>query len=294
MFLVTGAPRIFDRALLRRRRAAALGATLFPDFLHRLAAEEIAFRLGTMTRTFERAAVFGAAVPAVREALADVRIGQPVLADSVQAPGLDLVAELEALPFGAESLDAAIVCLGLEQVNDLPGALVQLRRALKPDGLLLAAMLGGDTLSELRQAWLAAETDATGGVTPRISPFADVRELGGLLQRAGLALPVADLDRHTVRYPDAMSLMREIKAMGLSNALTERSPRPATRSLLARAAADYHARWEDPDGRVRATFELVTLTAWAPADTQQKPLRPGSARTRLADALGTEEKKLKR
>lgn len=291
---MTDAPEIFDRTLLRRRRRLALGSSAFPDFLHRLAAEEIAFRLGAMTRTFERAVVFGAAVPAVREALAGTKLRNPVMADSIEAPGVGLVADPEAVPFAAGALDAAIVCLGLEVANDLPGTLVQLRRALKPDGLLLAVMLGGNTLVELRKSWLAAEADTTGGVTPRIAPFADVRELGGLLQRAGLALPVADLDRHTVRYPDALSLMRELKALGLSNPLLERSRRPVARTLLAQAAADYHARWEDADGRVRATFELVTLTAWAPSEGQQKPLRPGSAAARLADALGTEERKLER
>ncbi|MGE0210397.1 MAG: methyltransferase domain-containing protein [Parvibaculaceae bacterium] len=293
-FFPMTAPAIFDRALLRRRKATALAGHAFPDFLHRLAAEEIAFRLGTMTRTFGRTAVFGAAVAPVREVLAGSRIGEPILADGVEVPGLDLVADLEMPPFAAESLDAVVICLGLEDVNDLPGALTQFRRALKPDGLFLAVMLGGETLGELRQSWLAAETEITGGVTPRVAPFADMRDLGSLLQRAGLALPVADVDRHVARYPDALALMRELKAMGLANPLTQRARTPVTPALLARAAAEYHARFADTDGRVRATFELVTLTAWAPSDTQQKPLRPGSAKARLAEALGTEERKLRR
>jgi hypothetical protein len=169
-----------------------------------------------------------------------------------------------------------------------------MRRALKPDGLLLAVLLGGDTLTELRQAWVAAESEISGGVSPRVAPFADVRELGGLLQRAGFALPVADSDRLTVRYPSALALMRELKSMGLANPLAARSRRPVTRSLLARAAQAYEDRFSDSDGRIHATFELVTLTAWSRSQSQPQPLRPGTAQARLAQALGTVEHKLKR
>ncbi len=285
---------LFDRRLVRGRRRRALADPAFPDFLHRLAIEEIGYRLQAIARSFPLAAVFGAAPPVVREFLSRVaKLKRIVFVDEFSFEALDAVASVETLPFAPESLDAILLPLGLELANDLAGALVQMRRALKPDGLLLAVLLGGDTLSELRQSWYAAEAEVQGGVTPRVVPFADVRDLGGLLQRAGFALPVADVDRHTVRYADALALMRDLKAMGLSNPLAERSRAPVTATLLARAAEDYAARFSDADGRVRSTFELVTLTAWAPSDTQQKPLKPGSAASRLADALGTVERKLK-
>jgi SAM-dependent methyltransferase len=282
-------PLIFDRALMRRRRERALGNPQFPDFLHQAAASEIADRLDLTLRRFGLALVLGAAaVPVAR-----ILDGSGKF-DRVLAAGRDVVLDEEALPFAPATLDAVIAGPGLEFVNDLPGALVQIGRVLRPDGLFLAVLLGGDTLSELRAAWFAAENEMEGGVTPRVAPFADVRELGGLLQRAGLALPVADVDRLTVRYPSALALMAELKTMGLSNALTERRRRLVTRRLLGRAAAIYEEAYSDPDGRVRATFEFVTLTAWAPAETQQKPLKRGSAQARLADVLGTTEHKLKR
>jgi NADH dehydrogenase [ubiquinone] 1 alpha subcomplex assembly factor 5 len=170
---------------------------------------------------------------------------------------------------------------------------VQVRRALKPDGLLLASLLGGETLKELRQAWLAAEAELTGGASPRVAPFADVRDLGALAQRAGFALPVVDSETVTATYASPLVLMQELKAMGASNMLVARRRRPVTRGLLLRAAAIYAERFAAADGRVPATFEILTLTAWAPDPSQPKPLRPGSAQTRLADALGTRERKLK-
>lgn len=291
-------PLIFDRALLRRRRGRALEHPQFPDFLHRAAAEEIGHRLDLTLRSFARALVLGAAAGPLAWVLRESgKFGHVVAADwTARGPAgpVDVVLDEEALPLAPSSLDAVICGPGLEFVNDLPGALVQAARALKPDGLFLAVLFGGDTLWELREAWFAAEAEIAGGVSPRVAPFADVRELGGLLQRAGLALPVADVDRLTVRYPSGLAVMAELKAMGLANALAARRRRPVTRRLLARAAAIYEARFCDPDGRVRATFDLVALTAWAPAETQQKPLKPGSAGARLADALGTREHKLKR
>jgi NADH dehydrogenase [ubiquinone] 1 alpha subcomplex assembly factor 5 len=170
---------------------------------------------------------------------------------------------------------------------------VQMRRALRPDGLLLAALLGGATLHELRDAWLTAEAEISGGASPRVAPFADVRDLGGLLQRAGFALPVVDSETVTVTYADPLSLMREIKAMGASNMLASRRRQPVTRGLVLRAAEIYTDRFGAADGRVPATFEIITLTAWAPDESQPKPLQPGSAQTRLADALGVKEGKLK-
>ncbi len=200
-----------------------------------------------------------------------------------------IVADEEALPFAPASLDLFVSGLVLHHVNDLPGTLVQVRRALKPDGLLLAALLGGETLKELREAWLIAEDEVSGGASPRVAPFADVRDLGGLLQRAGFALPVADTDVVRVTYASPLDLMREIKAMGASNVLTARRRVPVTRKLLFRAAEIYSERFALADGRVPATFEIITLTAWVPHVSQQKPLQPGSAKARLADALGVKE-----
>jgi hypothetical protein len=170
-------------------------------------------------------------------------------------------------------------------VNDLPGALVQMRRALKDDGLLIAAMIGGETLTELRQSLTIAESELLGGTSPRVAPFVDVRALGGLAQRAGLALPVVDLDRAVVRYPDMLALFADLRAMGAANALYARSRKPLRREVLLRAAAVYADRFADPDGRLRVTVDLVWLAAWAPHESQPKPLEPGSATVRLADAL---------
>jgi SAM-dependent methyltransferase len=176
--------------------------------------------------------------------------------------------------------------LALQGVNDLPGALIQIRRALKPDGLLVAALLGGGSLAELRQAFAQAEGELEGGASPRVAPFADLRDLGGLLQRAGFALPVTDSDLFHVRYASPFGLMRDLRRMGLTNALNDRRKTPLRRATLLRAAEIYAERFADPDGRVRATFEIVWLSGWAPHESQQKPLRPGSAKMRLADALG--------
>src|SRR5439155_25332720 len=204
-------------------------------------------------------------------------------------PGLAVAADEEILPFRDASLDLVVSALALQYVNDLPGTLIQVRRALRPDGLLLAALAGGDTLGELRQAFAAAEAEIEGGVSPRVAPFADLRELGALLQRAGFALPVTDVDRLTVRYASPFALMQDLRRMGATNALVERRRRPLRRATLARMAEIYRERFSDPDGRIRATFEIVWLSGWVPHESQQQPLRPGSAQRRLADALGTEE-----
>jgi SAM-dependent methyltransferase len=201
--------------------------------------------------------------------------------------------EGDDLGLGPESFDAVLDILDLHAVDDVPGRLAQIRRALRPDGLFLGCLFAGATLGELRQAWLAAELEMTGGATPRVAPMIDVRELGALLQRAGFALPVADVDRFTVRYDDALALMREIAGLGMSNVLAARSRRPVTRGLLAAAARHYQANFADPDGRIRATVEIAWATGWAPHESQPRPLKPGSAAARLADALGVREEKLK-
>jgi NADH dehydrogenase [ubiquinone] 1 alpha subcomplex assembly factor 5 len=291
--------RIFDRALLAERRRRAAAAARQHDFLLARVAEDLAERLAIVRRRFPLAANVGAhhGVLSRRirgmagiERIVDVDAAAELLAG---APDLRVVADEEALPFADASLDLVVSALSLQLVNDLPGALIQIRRALKPDGLLLAALLGGATLQELREAWLAAESEVSGGASPRVAPFADVRDLGALLQRAGLALPVVDSQTLTVTYSDPLALMRELKGMGASNVLAARRRAPVTRRLLLRAAEIYAERFAAADGRVPATFEILTLTAWAPDPSQPQPLRPGSATARLADALGVPEGKLK-
>jgi SAM-dependent methyltransferase len=205
--------------------------------------------------------------------------------------GPRLVADEERLPFADESLDLVVSILSLHWTNDLPGALAQIRRTLRPDGLFLGAFLGGATLTELRQCLLQAEAEIAGGAGPRVSPFADALDAASLLQRAGFALPVADTDRVTVRYSHPLKLLQDLRAMGETGVLVDRPKRPLTRAVLGRACELYVERFSDPDGRVRATFEIVTATGWSPHESQQKPLKPGSARMRLADALGVKEGK---
>ena len=286
-------PIIFDRPLLRarRRRAERLGAS---DFLVERVADEMAERLSVVLRQFDLAVDLGSPGEAVRRALAaSGKVGTIITANpfAPHAPAgtLAVVADEEALPFRDGALDLVVSALSLQFANDLPGVLVQIRRALRPDGLLLAALLGGDTLTELRQAFAEAEAEVEHGISPRVAPFADLRELGALLQRAGFALPVTDVDRVTVRYASPLALMHDLRRMGATNVLTERRRKPLRRATLMRMLEIYGARFADGDGRVRATFEIVWLSGWAPHESQQQPLRPGSAQHRLADALGTKE-----
>ena len=284
-------PRLFDTSLARARLARAVP----PSFLADAVAKEVGERIDLVLRHFKSTVVHGIGAEATAKRLAlTARFGNVLVAGTHAGSPGDLVFDPEALPFASNSLDCMVSLLTLQGVNDLPGALIQMRRALRPDGLLLACLFAGATLSELRSAWLEAESHDAGGVSPRVSPFADLRELGALLQRAGFALPVTDSDRTIVRYPDALSLMREIKSLGFGNSLAGRSRRPVTRKLLADAAAAYERDFSDADGKVRATVEVAWLTAWSPHESQQQPLKPGSARARLADALNTIEKRLPR
>jgi SAM-dependent methyltransferase len=280
-------PVIFDRALLRlrRRRAVAMGPATF--LLDRVA-DDMADRLAAVLRRFDVAVDVGTPGEAVRTALAGLGSVGTIITARVDG-GSTLVADEEALPFGDATLDLVVSGLALQFVNDLPGVLIQIRRALKPDGLFLAALMGGETLTELRQSFAEAESDIEGGVSPHVAPFADLRDLGALLQRAGFALPVADTDRLTVRYDSAFDLMRDLRRMGATNTLHARRRKPLKRSTLMRMAEIYGSRYADPDGRIRATFEVVWLSGWAPHPDQQQPLRPGSAKARLADALRTRE-----
>lgn len=278
---------VFDRALYRRRLAAALAAG-YLDFLLARCVADLDERLSAVLRRFELAADLGTPLPLAAPVLRG-RAGELLHMAEAGDAGGSLAGDLEALPFAAESLDLAVSLLALHTVNDLPGTLVQIRRALRPDGLFIACLLGGQSLTELRQSLLAAEVEVTGGASPRVAPFADLRDLGALLQRAGFALPVIDSESVSVRYGDMFGLLRDLRAMGWANALVERSRKPLRRGVLLRAAELYAERFSDPDGRLRATFEIVWLSGWAPHESQQKPLRPGSAKARLADALGVRE-----
>ena len=272
----TAAPVLFDRNLLRARlgRAQRLGAATF--LLDRVT-EDMAERLGAVLRDFKRVAEVGTPGDQVASRL----VGRFDHYGRIDLPEL----ESEPLPLPAESLDLVISALALQFVNDLPGVLAQIRRALRPDGLLMAAMIGGETLTELRQSFAAAEAELEGGISPRVAPFADLRDVGGLLQRAGLALPVTDVDRIVVRYDSAFGLMQDLRRMGATNVLRERRRMPTRRATMLRMAEIYGERFADPDGRVRATFDVIWLSGWAPHESQQKPLKPGSAKASLAEAV---------
>ena len=237
----------------------------------------MAERLHAVLREFKTAADIGTEGEQLGKALA----GRVDRLTPIALPDL----ESEPLALAPGSLDLAVSALALQFVNDLPGVLAQVRRALKPDGLLLAAMIGGDTLTELRQSFAAAEAECEGGVSPRVAPFADLREIGALLQRVGFALPVTDVDRIVVRYDSAFALMADLRRMGATNILVERRRTPTRRATLLRMAQIYGERFADPDGRIRATFDVIWLSGWAPHESQQKPLKPGSAKASLAEAV---------
>ena len=284
----------FNRALLRRRRNRSAKRFDEVGFLVDHAAAEIRDRLEDVKRTFATALDLGSHTGALSRCIAASGKVETLfscdasLAMARRSPVSCFVADEELVPVAGESLDLVASALTLHWVNDLPGTLIQIRRTLRPDGLFVAALLGGDTLLELRDVLIAAEAETTDGATARVAPFADVRTLGGLLQRAGFTLPVVDCDRLTVRYDSLSGLMSDIRRMGGSNALAG-PVKPLRRDTLMRAGELYAERYADPDGRIRATFEFVYLTGWAPHESQQKPLPPGSARTRLAEALGTSE-----
>jgi SAM-dependent methyltransferase len=280
--MASGAEKIFDRELyLARLERTRLNR---PGILSHSIATELAERLEPITREFNHACLIAVDPEPIAAA---IRATGKVKNLTIFEPTAS-----EILPVAANAFDVIFDILDLHLVNDVPGALIQLRRALVPDGLFMACLFAGQTLNELRQAWLEAEDLVTGGVSPRVAPMIDVREMGGLLQRADLALPVVDLDRTIVRYPDAIALIHEIRSLGLSNAITGRSRTPVTRNLLGEAISIYQQKFSDDDGRVRATIEVAWATAWSPHESQQKPLKPGSAKFRLADALKVPETKL--
>ncbi len=286
---------IFDHKLadLRRRRALGIGN---PDagFLLQSAISEFVERLSVVQRSFTLGVDLLTPLPDLAEAIADTgKVEGLIRLDrlgTTRGRTSFAVADAEAIPLGADSVDLVVSALGLQFANDLPGALAQIRYSLKPDGLFLAVLIGGETLTELRQSLTAAEADLRGGASPRVAPLAGVREIGALLQRAGFALPVADQDRIMVRYRHIVALLHDLRAMGATNALVEGDRRPLTRTILDRASEIYAERFADADGKIRATFDLVWLSGWAPHESQQQPLAPGSAKVRLADALGVSER----
>ena len=288
---------VFDRRMLRQRRRRAAWAWQDHDFLKREIASRLVERLDDVRLTFSLALDLGCHGDELAEALASrASVERLVRTDlgfdfARRARGSAVVADEEALPFAAGHFDLVLSAMSLHWVNDLPGALIQIARLLRPDGLFLGAMMGGETLWQLRQALSAAESEIEGGLSPRVSPFAELRDAAGLLQRAGFALPVADSETIEVEYDNALALMKELGAMGESNLVVERRRAFARRATLLRAAELYAERFTQPSGRVAATFEVLFLHGWAPHASQPKPLKPGSAARRLADALGVPEHK---
>jgi NADH dehydrogenase [ubiquinone] 1 alpha subcomplex assembly factor 5 len=284
--------RIFDRRLLRERRGRAAGGLHAHDFLLTEIAERLADRLSDIARRFPVALDLGARNGILARTLQG-RGGIETLIQSDAAlanakrlqGGPPLVADEELLPFKDQCFDAVLSNLALHWVNDLPGALAQIRRSLKPDGLFLASLFGTGTLHELRTALMEAELAETGGASPRVSPFADLRDAAGLLQRAGFALPVADADTVTVTYSDFLALLRDLRGMGETNLLIDRLKHPTRRTVFARAAAIYQERFADAEGRLPATFQVLFLTGWAPDPSQQQPARRGSGKTSLKDVF---------
>ena len=285
---MTESPIIFDRLLQRRRRSRAAASPA--NFLLDHVAGELADRLSVVLRRFDLGIDLGTPGDAVRVVLRRLgAVGMIVGADVIARDKPFVVADEEALPFRDASLDLVVSGLALHSANDLPGVLAQIGRALKPDGLFLAALLGGETLIELRQAFAEAESEIDGGASPRVAPFADLRQLGALLQRAGFALPVTDVERVTVRFCSAFDLMHELRRMGAANTLVARRRVPLRRTTVMQMADVYARSFADADGRIRATFDIMWLSGWAPHPNQQQPLKPGSAKARLADALGARE-----
>jgi SAM-dependent methyltransferase len=280
------APLLFDHALMQARAKRRMRLEGGADFLFHRAAEDLADRLQPVLRVFPAIADVGTPHGSFAQALRTARQDAAITQIAINP------AERETLDLPVEAFDLVTSGLVLQHANDLPGALIQIRRALRPDGLFIGCLAGGATLTELRQSLAEAESEITGGVSPRVFPFADVRDMGGLLQRAGFALPVADSETITVRYATIFSLIADLRAMGATNVLAERSRRFTSRNLFLKAAEVYQRRFGDPDGKIRATFEIIWLTGWAPHESQQKPLKPGSAKQRLADALGVVERKI--
>ncbi len=282
---------VFDRIQVRRQRDRAAATLADHSFLFDEVADRIGDRLLDVTRTFPLALDLGCHAGNLGRILGGrggiERLVQCDLSPAMArlAGGLRVAADEEALPFAPATFDLVLSNLSMHWVNDLPGALVQINQVLKPDGLLIATMLGGGTLRELRQCFIEAEVAEEGGAGPRVSPFADVRDAGALLQRAGFALPVVDIDSITITYGDPIRLLADLRGMGETNAALARRRSATRRATMFKALALYRERYAGADGRVPATFQVLTLTAWRPHESQQKPIARGSARASLADAL---------
>lgn len=287
-------PCLFDQSLLRTRlkRALKKGAA---DFLLERVADDFELRLQALARSFDTVADIGTlGSHAALKLLASRRFKQIIR----QAPLTEMLGtgawqkilgDTSLVPFAPQSLDAVVSLLAFQWVDDLPGLLIQIKRALKADGLFMTCLLGGQTLHELRDSFARAEIECEGGLSPRVSPFVDLRDIGALMQRAGFALPVVDTETITVRYQTPLALFADLRAMGATNVLIERRKMPLRRKTLLRALEIYAENYSDSDGRIRATFECLWVSGWTPHESQQKPLEPGSAKTRLADALNTKE-----
>jgi SAM-dependent methyltransferase len=280
--MTSSPPKVFDSVLLKKRQARAAKAGAETFLLDRVV-EDLGERLHAVVRDFQNAVDLGSPGHGAADVLA---------ASVKQSRHVDWPAnEREALPFQAHSLDLVVSVLALQFVNDLPGVLAQIRRALQPDGYFLAATIGGDTLTELRQSFAEAEVALDGGLSPRVIPMLDLRDAGALLQRAGFALPVTDVDRVTVRYDTMFGLMRDLRRMGATNMLMDRRHTPLRRATLMRAAEIYAERFSDSDGRIRATFDIVWMAGWSPDESQPKPLKPGSAKMSLEEAIKNQSRK---
>ena len=289
---------VFDRALVRRRRDRAVPTFAEHAFLFEEVADRLADRLEDVVRPFPTTLDLGSHDGAMGRILRGRKGIERLVACDLspgfarQAGPLAVAADEEFLPFAPETFDLVVSNLSLHWVNDLPGALVQVRQSLKPDGFFCAAMLGGETLLELRRCLFEAEMEIAGGVSPRVSPFAEIRDIGGLMQRAGFALPVVDSDVLTVTYSDAFKLMRDLRGMGETNAVLARRKVPATRTLLFEAARRYAEQYAEPDGRIHATFQVLYLAGWSPHESQQQPLKPGCGQIPLGEALKSQPPKL--
>jgi len=286
---ITFEPGLATTRKLRALRTGPEGA----GFLMNRVADDLVDRLLAVDRTFENAVLVHCLTDAASEAV--IRSGKAARIERIESHGLLLgedagrIADGETIPLEPESIDLAISLLTLHETNDTPGMIIQMRRALKPDGLFIGAMAGAGTLAELRESLLEAEAELSGGASPRVYPLPDIRDAGALLQRAGLALPVTDVETYTVRYATMFDLMGDLRAMGATSALAGRSRKPTTRELFRRAAEIYAEKFSDPDGRIRATFSILWMSGWAPHASQQVPLKPGSAKSSLAEALKAAE-----
>lgn len=290
--------KVFDRRRVRAHRDRAFRSIAEHGFLFDHVADGMIDRLDDVLRTFPTAIDLGTFNGGLARRL-EQRPGtdlvirsdlSPRLAQMASQTGPTIVADEELLPFGEAKADLVASALALHWTNDLPGALVQINRSLRPDGLFLGALLGGESLTELRITLTEAEIELCGGASPRLSPLADVRDAGGLMQRAGFALPVVDRETVTVTYDNAFRLIADLRGMGETNASLNRNAAIPPRAFWPRVAEIYHQRFAEADGRIPATFQVLYLSGWAPAASQQQPLRPGSARSSLADALGAEER----